>query len=570
MARNLYTPTDAASQHLFAALDEYLNDGSSGQDTYLPLHDMMFRLIGGLYCDYYALTMYQSLYRCNLHSKVVGSQVTIRENPFGGSYTVAGGLELAVKFLRNLAFHKKHIEILRRQVDRTGARMFDDDFLHYLEHNFDDALASLNIRAMREGSLLFEYEPAYVVEGHAGVVELIEAMLLNMTNSNSLWFTAATHLRFAMGKSSAFLEGGMRRAQDMMGFGASRAAILCGANATSNVVVNATHGLPIGGTFAHFYVMLHPSEVEAFENYLQTMPGNTTMLVDTEDTLRGVERVINICKRIGITPMAIRLDSGDIAYFAKQTRKILDAAGFNATRIVVSDGLDPDKITQLKTRLRAYEDLEGIKTDLDYLVGTWLAAASESPALGGVFKIHIVRDDDSTSRDVIKIGGDKDGIKTTMPGLQTPLRLLAAHEKGPNPMTLVDGTTAFAAGGPGSDEGERLKLIGKVLVPLEWNMQSGHLPHDVVSVDRSQVKAPVLFRAGTRCINPHVDIVKNGQVVYDLPDTDSIKAHVDAELGLLTPDFRWRDGHRTFVIGVEKGLFEKRARMIAAKRAESA
>lgn len=533
-----YTPKNPLLKAVDTYLSKPLNQGDNGLDDY---HDMLFRMVGGLYADFYALTMAQSMYRIGMHEKHVTATMHIRSNPFGGSYTLSVGLELVAKFIRNWHFSKRHVDLLKQQKNPRGdSRMFDDDFAKYLYN----AQMDLTIEVLKEGSLAFPYQSMVIVTGPAWMVEMVEGAILNLMNSHTLFATAASHLKNAIG-NDLFIEGGLRRSQDFMGLGPTRSAMIAGANSSSNVASMAIHGTKAGGTMAHFYIMLHESEYQGLENYLKTMPDNSTCLPDTEgDTPRGVRRVIKACKALNIIPMAIRLDSGDLAYLAKEVRKILDAAGFTSTMVIASNDLDPESILSIKGELLQYSKDEGIQAKMNgWLVGTWLAAAKGDPALGGVYKLAVVYEDSDTVREIIKVGGDEHGAKTTIPGISRAIHILE---------TNADWTDKYSA---------------NIIVDGNFDVSQKQLTEDLVSIDKdAPLNKPVVFKAGSRINSNYIKLFDTGIQKYELPPLEEVVQHAASETSMLDSSYkRWKNP-RTFKVGIEKSLFDKRQGMIEARR----
>lgn len=526
---------------LFAAVDNYLQQPlKDGENALADFHDLLFRQTGALFADLYALTMAQSLWKLGLHEKEVTMQMHIRNNPFGGAYTASAGQELLVKFLRNWHFARRHTDALARlQNPRGGGKLFEKGFLKYLA----EAELDITVEALKEGSLFFPYEALVTVTGPAWQAEMVEGAKLQLMNSHSLFLTAASHVMSAVGDDSA-IEGGLRRAQDFMGLGPTRAAMISGFKSSSNVASYAIYGTAAGGTMAHFYVMLHKGEGEAFSNWIKTSPDNSIFLPDTEgDPLRGVARIIQACKDAGITPLGIRHDSGDLAYLAKETRKMLDAAGFHSTLVIASNDLSPETILAIKGELIRYEKDEGISNAMNgWLVGTWLTTAKDNPALGGVYKLMSVYEDSQTARDIIKIGADENHVKTTIPGLTRAVRMVDTDSIG------VD------------------RYVGNVIVPSSFDMRQKVLAQDLVSVDKdSPLNTPKVFQAGTRIRSNYVTLFDRGQQVYELPSLAEISQHHATEMALLEPAYKRWHNPRTFKVGIEQSLFNKRQQMIARR-----
>ncbi len=335
----------------------------------------------GCLTDLYQLTMAQGYWKAGRSRWQAVYHLTFRSCPFGGGFAIASGLETAAEWLADLHFSADEIDYLAGLNSPGGAPMFDPDFLRVLA-----ALRlSLDVDAVREGALVFPHEPLIRVTGPLLQAQLVETGLLCLVNFETLIASKAARVRLAAG-DDAVLEFGLRRAQGWDGgLAASRAAIVGGCNATSNVLAGRMFGAPVAGTHAHSWVMSFDDEAESFRTYATGQPDNVILLVDTYDTRRGVERAIAVGHELagqGITLRGIRLDSGDLVALSQAARARLDAEGFHETKVIASGDLDEHAIARLKA--------DGARIDT-WGVGTRLATASDEPALGGVYKLSAIR-----------------------------------------------------------------------------------------------------------------------------------------------------------------------------------
>ena len=327
------------------------------------------------FTDLYQLTMMYGYWKTGkLHDRAI-FDLYFRRNPFQNGFVIAAGLEQAIQYLQDLRFHPGDLAYL------ASLGLFED-------RAFFDELTRLrftgDLWAVPEGTVVFPQEPLLRVEGPLFEVQLIETALLNMVGFQSLIATKANRIvRSALGRP--VMEFGARRAQEpdaaVMG---ARAAIIGGCVGTSNVLAGQLFGIQVMGTHAHSWVMTFPDELTAFRAYAEAWPHNLTLLVDTYDVLRsGVPNAITVFHEVlarSETPpaMAIRLDSGDLAYLSKQARSMLDDAGLPKVKIVASNDLDDDLIRELQAQ-DAQIDMYG--------VGTNLITAAQQPALGCVYKL---------------------------------------------------------------------------------------------------------------------------------------------------------------------------------------
>ncbi len=364
----------------------------------------------GLFLDLYHLTMAYGFWKSGIYNKRSVFHLFYRKNPFKHPYTIAAGLELALGILDQFKFDHEDIAYLARIKGNNDQALFDEGFLNYLQR----MKLEVDIFAIPEGSVVFPHEPLMRVEGPLLQAQIIESALLNVLNFSTLIATKASRmLRASQGET--ILEFGLRRAQGLDGaVTASRAAYIGGCHATSNVMAGRMYNIPVKGTHAHSWVQSFDDELTSFYEYAKAMPGNCIFLVDTYDTLEGVKKAIEVGKWLrerGQEMNGIRLDSGDLATLSIQARKLLDEAGFPKAAIVGSDGLDEEKIRQLKETGSAI-NVWGI--------GTNLVTAKGQPALGGVYKLAAVENEYGDWDYKIKLS--ETPIKTSNPGIQSVRR----------------------------------------------------------------------------------------------------------------------------------------------------
>ncbi len=323
-----------------------------------------------LYTDYYELTMAQGYFLTGMAEKKACFDYFFRKLPYKGGYVVFAGLDDLLEILKDYTFDKNDIGYLREHG-------FHEDFLNYLsQFRFKGT-----IHSVKEGEIIFPNEPVLRVEGTILETQIIETLALNLLNFQSLIATKASRIKLAAGDRSV-IEFGLRRAQGLGGIHASRAAVIGGAEATSNVYSAYTYGITPSGTMAHSWVESFDDEEEAFRRFAEIYPDNCIFLVDTYDTLRsGIPNAIKIAlelERAGHRVKGIRLDSGDLAYLSKHGRFMLDAAGLHHVKIVATNQLDEHIIKSLLE--------QGAKIDV-FGVGTSLVIGREDAALDGVYKL---------------------------------------------------------------------------------------------------------------------------------------------------------------------------------------
>ncbi len=360
-----------------------------------------------LLTDLYEITMMQGYFKTG-NRDVVVFDMFYRDNPSGGGYAIACGLEQFIEYIQNLQFTTDDI----RYLESVG--MFDEDFLKYLS----TFRFSGSIYAVPEGTIIFPREPIVKIIAPIMEAQLVETALLNVINHQSLIATKASRVCHAA-KGDGVMEFGLRRAQgpDSGIFGA-RAAVIGGCNGTSNVLAGQTFNIPVKGTHAHSWIMSFPDEYTAFKTYAELYPDACTLLVDTYDTLKsGVPNAIRVFTEmrdagIEMKNFGIRMDSGDLAYLSKKARKMLDDAGFPDAVISASNDLDEYLIETLKS--------QGA-TITSWGVGTSLITSKDWPAFGGVYKLAAIRDENGEFLPKIKLSENTE--KVTNPGNKEVYRI---------------------------------------------------------------------------------------------------------------------------------------------------
>ncbi len=359
-----------------------------------------------LVTDLYQLTMACGYWQSGLSERESVFHLFFRKNPFGGGYTVSAGLEYLLEYIKGLRFEETDIDFLAGLKGKGDRPLFSGPFLEYLK----SLQITCSIDAIPEGTICFPFEPLVRVQGPLIQCQLLESAFLNIVNFSSLIATKAARVKKVAGEN-AVLEFGLRRSQGFDGgLCATRATYIGGVDATSNVYAAKQLGIPAKGTHAHSWVMSFDSEQESFDQWGEVMPHNSILLVDTYDSIKGVEKAIETGRKLrssGHDLMGIRLDSGDLVWLSKEARKRLDAAGFKDSKIVASNDLDEYQIQSLRN--------EGAQVDI-WGVGTKLITAYDQPALGGVYKISAIKDVEGNWKSRIKLSEQL--IKVSNPGIQ--------------------------------------------------------------------------------------------------------------------------------------------------------
>ena len=277
-----------------------------------------------LHTDLYQINMMQVYFEKGISEKRAVFEVYFREMPFKNGYAVFAGLERVVSYLKDLHFDEEDIAYLRE----LG---YPETFLTYLSA----MRFTCDVKSVKEGDLVFANEPIMQIEGPLAQCQLVETAILNIVNFQTLIATKAARIKSVIG-DAPLLEFGTRRAQEMdAAIWGTRAAIIGGADATSNVRAGKLFGIPVSGTPAHALVHAYGNDYDAFKAYATTHR-DCVFLVDTYDTLKiGVPAAIKVAQEMGdkINFAGVRIDSGDMAYISKKVREQLDEAGFTSANI---------------------------------------------------------------------------------------------------------------------------------------------------------------------------------------------------------------------------------------------
>lgn len=320
--------------------------------------------------DLYQITMNAAYYARNKND-LATFDLFIRKLPKDWGFFIANGIEDAIDYATNISFSEEDIDYLRDQ------EIFNEDYLNKLR-NFK---FTGEIYAVKEGTPVTANTPILRVTAPRSEAQFLETMLLNTINFQTMISTKANRIVNAATPAKV-VDFGLRRAQEKdAAVKGTRAAFVGGVSATSNVLAGKEYNIPISGTQAHSFVMSFPTELEAFREYAKTFPNNSTLLIDTYDTIQGAKNAAIAGKELeaeGKKLIAVRLDSGDIAELSKQVRKILNNAGLPYVKIIASNDLNEYKITELKNN--------GSRID-GYGVGTELITAKPIAAIPGVYKL---------------------------------------------------------------------------------------------------------------------------------------------------------------------------------------
>jgi nicotinate phosphoribosyltransferase len=499
---------------------------------------------GILYTDEYQFTMAQVYYRYGLHHKLVQFDHYFRNYPNYGvhqaGYCISAGLEWLVDWIQNAHFRPEDIAYLRAQVNGQGQRVFDDDFLRWLEAECD--FSQITLRAIPEGRVVHPGEPLTVVQGPLAMAQILETALLNRINYQTLIATKAARI-YESGRGRLLLEFGLRRGHDLGANAGTRAALIGGADFSSNVGISHVLGLPPKGTHAHSMVQIFMSlgegELGAFRAYASVYPDDCLLLVDTISTLEsGIPNAIRVFEELraaGHKPVGIRMDSGDLAYLSIQAAKMLDRAGFPDTTIVLSNDLDELVIWQIITQIQEEAARYGVDPDrlirrLTYGVGTRLVTSAGDPALGGVYKLVAVRDNGNW-QPAIKISESPE--KTPNPGIKEAWRIYDQRGKATaDLLTLAEEDPRRA---------DRIVLRH----PSDYTKYR--------ALDRTEISEvePLL-----------VTVLDHGRLIYDMPSIEEMRVRRRADVGRLDPGVRRLINPHIYHVSLSERLWETKQDLI--------
>jgi nicotinate phosphoribosyltransferase len=487
----------------------------------MPVPSELYRPPLGLLTDFYELTMAYAAWREDIDRREATFVLAFRRNPFGGGFAIAAGLEHAIDLVERWRLGEEDLAFLRAQRGTDGAPLFDPAFLEVLR----GLALDVDVDAAPEGTVVFPHEPLVRVSGPVVPAMLLESALLAIVNFQTLVATKAARVCLAA-RGDPVIEFGMRRAQGIDGgLAAARASYVGGCDGTSNTLAGRLYGIPVRGTHAHAWVLLHDSEREAFLAYARALPANCVFLVDTYATLEGVANAIEVGRWLrahGKELVGIRLDSGDLAWLSQQARRMLDDAGFPRAAILASNELDEHVIQSLKDQGAAITA---------WGVGTRLATGHDEGALGGVYKLTAVR----RSRDA--------------PWLP---RLKLSEQ--------IDKTTI-----PGVLQVRRFRQGAKLLADAIWDEGLG-LPSPCVIVDPADPTRRRELPADAAGEDLLVPVFRRGKRVYHPPPLAEARARTKDQLGLLHAGVKRFLNPHQFPVGLEKHLHDLRTRLVLEAR----
>ncbi|GAB3647730.1 nicotinate phosphoribosyltransferase [Echinicola sediminis] len=471
-----------------------------------------------LLTDFYQLTMAYAYWKSGKAEQEAVFNLFFRKNPFQSGFTIAAGLDYVIDYIRNFKFDENDLTYLREMKNQQGEPTFEPEFIQYLE----DLKFSCDVDAVEEGAVVFPNTPIIRVKGPLLQCQLLETPLLNIINFQTLVATKAARITLEA-KGDPVLEFGLRRAQGIDGaLAASRASYIGGCSSTSNVMAGKLFGIPVSGTHAHSWIMAFESEIEAFEAYAAAFPDNCIFLVDTYDTIKGVQNAIKVGKALeaqGKKLLGVRIDSGDLAYYSNVARELLDEAGFTDTKVVASNDLDEHILSSLKMQ-EASIDIWGI--------GTKLVTAYDQPALGAVYKMAALKE--KSGEWVPKVKVSQQSIKINIPGYHNVKRFYKNGKAVSDMIFLEDGSAMK----------EELTIID---------------PYDATKrkkIKPESMESKVLL----------VPIFRKGEKVYSRPRLHEIRERTLANLDRFDKAHKRLINPHIYPVGLEESLYHLRTDLV--------
>jgi nicotinate phosphoribosyltransferase len=464
--------------------------------------------------DLYELTMVAGYLVSSKAKQRACFDLYYRENPDGGGFCVFAGLDSLIRYVNNLKLYPDDLDYL------AGIGIFSKEALEKISGGIR---FTGDIWAVPEGTVVFPNEPLIRVMGPIAEAQILETTLLAMVGHQTLIATKAARLKTAT-RGAPVVDFGTRRAHGVEAalYGA-RAAYIGGCDGTSNVRAGKLFGIPVQGTHAHSWVESFDQEIDSFRTFSQIFPDSCVLLVDTYDVVEGMHNAIRVAdemRRAGKTLKGIRIDSGDLAYYSKVARAMLDEAGFPEVKILASSDLDEWLIETLRD--------QGARIDI-WCVGTKLMTSYQTPALGVVYKLMAADRGDGKLLPKIKISQNPE--KVTNPGVKKILRFY--NVKG--------------------------RMMGDLLTDVDEPVP-GSAPvvahHPMYDYMRKTYKPPFYAR------EIMVPIFREGRQVYDPPSLRQSRQHAEEELESLEAETKRFINPHIYKVSLSDNLYHIKKRLL--------
>lgn len=457
-----------------------------------------------LVMDFYELTMGQGYFDKKIDNNIAYFDLFFRKVPDGGSFVIANGVNKCVEYLSQFHFSESDIDYLK------SLNLFSEAYLKRLKN----IKFTGDMWAVEDGTIVFPNEPVITIKAPLLEAQLVETALLIFFNHNSLITTKASRIvRSAKGRT--VMEFGSRRAQgESAAVDGALAAYIAGANGTASTQTGKKYDVPVLGTMGHSFIQSFDSEYEAFKAYAESFPNSSTFLVDTYNTLNsGIPNAIKVNNEVlkpkNKTLAGIRIDSGDLAYLSKVSRKMLDEAGLKDTKIVTSNSLDEYVISSLIEQNAPIDS---------FGVGENLITSKSNPVFGGVYKLVAI---EKNNEIVPKIKISDNVEKITNPHFKKIYRIYNR-----------DG-----------------KLINDLLCVYDEELPKGKLT--LTHPDNSWVTKDV---EDYKVINLRKKMMENGEIIYKIPSISQTRQKVQSELNTLWEEALRLVNPHTYVVNLSDKL----------------
>ena len=441
-----------------------------------------------LMSDEYEFTMANGYLNNNKQNEEAVFDVFFRKVPNQGGYAIMAGIDKLIPYIENLKFGEQELDYFRR-------KGYPEEFIEYLK-NFK---FHGDIYAIPDGTPVFPNEPIVTVKAPLIEAQIVETALLSIINGAMEHATGARRIIEAVPEGVGVMEFGARRADGTeAAIDASIYGIMAGCVGTSNMLAADMLNMKGMGTQAHSWIESYESELEAFKAYARTYPNNCILLVDTIDTLRsGIPNAIKTFEYmkengLPVDHIGIRIDSGDLAYLSKETRKMLDEAGFPQAKICLSNGLTAETIETLINQGAKFDSL-GVGDNISKPEGR----------MGCVYK-EVALNTDGTWEPKIKLSNDT--IKIVNPGYK---KLYRAYDK----------ETGYAIA-------DIMDLYDKEVKTHDLNIVSvtDYLKQTTINdFDLVELQKPIFV---------------NGKLVYDDPDIRKKQEYCNEQMKTLYPEIK--------------------------------
>ncbi len=458
--------------------------------------------------DLYELTMVAGYHALGKDKQQACFDLYYRQNPDQGAFCVSAGLESVINYVNRLRIYPDDVEYL------ASLGIFSETALEHLSSGIK---FTGDIWAVPEGTVVFPNEPLITVVGPIPEAQILETTLLALVGHQTLIATKAARVCLAT-RGAPVVDFGARRAHGLEAalYGA-RAAYIGGCVGTSNVKAGKLFGIPVRGTHAHSWVESFDLEMESFEGFARVFPDNCVLLVDTYDTIEGVRQAIEVARKMqgsGANLMGIRIDSGDLAYYSKAAREMLNEAGLADVKILASSDLDEWIIQSLRD--------QGAKIDV-WCVGTRLITSYQTPALGVVYKLMAA--DRGDGRLVPKIKISQNPQKVTNPGVKKIVRFYNGNDR----------------------------MIGDLLTHVDEPVPHGvpvRAHHPMYDYMKKTYKPPYEAR------DIMAPVFKGGKQVYDIPSLDSVREYSRSQIERLEAEYKRFSNPHIYKVSLSDKLHE--------------